>query len=134
MSNYKDFTLNDPGNNPNWAAREKTLFQNIIDTLVKDAVVQTKDTVNGHQHYRVHASDGSVVGITLDASGNITFNQHTASASNYKAVYVDENGAIAMKYNITGIPTTLFIKDGDVVNKIIGALNYEQMKQVLGKL
>ncbi|MFX0083078.1 MAG: thioredoxin [Candidatus Hodarchaeota archaeon] len=49
-------------------------------------------------------------------------------------VNVDENNAIAMKYSITGIPTTLFIKNGDVVNKIIGALNYEQMKQVLEKL
>ncbi|MFW9873233.1 MAG: thioredoxin [Candidatus Thorarchaeota archaeon] len=49
-------------------------------------------------------------------------------------VNVDENNTIAMKYSITGIPTTLFIKNGDVVNKIIGALNYEQMKQVLEKL
>jgi len=49
-------------------------------------------------------------------------------------VNVDENNTIAMKYNITGIPTTLFIKNGDVINKIIGALNYEQMKQVLVNL
>ena len=49
-------------------------------------------------------------------------------------VNVDENNAIAMKYNITGIPTTLYIKNGDVINKAVGALNYEQMKQVLEKL
>jgi len=49
-------------------------------------------------------------------------------------VNVDENNAISTKYNITGIPTTLFIKNGDVVNKVIGALNYEQMKQVLEEL
>ncbi len=49
-------------------------------------------------------------------------------------VNVDENSAIAAKYNITGIPTTLFIKNGDVVNKIIGALNYKQMKKVLEEL
>lgn len=49
-------------------------------------------------------------------------------------VNVDENNTIAMKYNITGIPTTLFIKNGDAINKIIGALNYEQMKQVLVNL
>ena len=49
-------------------------------------------------------------------------------------VNVDENSAIAMKYNITGIPTTLYIKNGDVINKAVGALNYEQMKQVLEKL
>ncbi|MFX1302863.1 MAG: thioredoxin [Promethearchaeota archaeon] len=49
-------------------------------------------------------------------------------------VNVDENGAIAMKYGITGIPTTLFIKNGEVVNKIVGAMNYEGMKKVLEKL
>ncbi len=49
-------------------------------------------------------------------------------------VNVDENNAIAVNYRITGIPTTLFIKNGDVVNKIVGALNYEQMKQILEKL
>ncbi|MFW9941936.1 MAG: thioredoxin [Candidatus Thorarchaeota archaeon] len=49
-------------------------------------------------------------------------------------VNVDENNAIAIKYRITGIPTTLFIKNGDIVNKIVGALNYEQMKKVLENL
>jgi thioredoxin 1 len=49
-------------------------------------------------------------------------------------VNVDENNEIAIRYSITGIPTTLFIKNGDILNKIIGALNYEQMKQVLENL
>jgi len=49
-------------------------------------------------------------------------------------INVDENNAISTKYNITGIPTTLFIKNGDVINKVIGALNYERMKQVLEQL
>ncbi|MFX0004723.1 MAG: thioredoxin [Candidatus Hodarchaeota archaeon] len=49
-------------------------------------------------------------------------------------VNVDENGAIAMKYSITGIPTTLFIKNNEVINQVVGAMNYEGMKQVLTKL
>lgn len=49
-------------------------------------------------------------------------------------VNVDENAPIAMKYGITGIPTTLFIKNGEVINKIVGAMNYEGMKKVLEKL
>ncbi|MFX1593705.1 MAG: thioredoxin [Promethearchaeota archaeon] len=49
-------------------------------------------------------------------------------------VNVDENNAIAMKYGITGIPTTLFIKKNEVINKVVGAMNYEGMKQVLAKL
>ena len=49
-------------------------------------------------------------------------------------VNVDENNAIAMKYGITGIPTTLFIKNSNVINQIVGAMNYEGMKKVLEKL
>ncbi|MCK4779028.1 MAG: thioredoxin [Candidatus Lokiarchaeota archaeon] len=49
-------------------------------------------------------------------------------------VNVDENSSVAMKYQITGIPTTLFIKNGEVVNKIVGAMNYDGMKKVLIKL
>jgi len=49
-------------------------------------------------------------------------------------VNVDENSAIAMKYGITGIPTTLFIKNGEVINKIVGAMNYDGIKKVLEKL
>ena len=49
-------------------------------------------------------------------------------------VNVDENNDIARKYGITGIPTTLFIKNEEVINQIVGAMNYEGMKQVLAKL
>ncbi|MFX0040653.1 MAG: thioredoxin [Promethearchaeota archaeon] len=49
-------------------------------------------------------------------------------------VNVDENNAIAMKYGITGIPTTLFIKNKEVIHQIVGAMNYEGMKKVLMKL
>lgn len=49
-------------------------------------------------------------------------------------VNVDENNAIAMKYGISGIPTTLFIKNSDVIHQVVGAMNYEGMKKVLEKL
>ncbi|MFW9819301.1 MAG: thioredoxin [Candidatus Thorarchaeota archaeon] len=49
-------------------------------------------------------------------------------------VNVDENNAIAMKYGITGIPTTLFIKNKEVINQIVGAMDYERTKKVLEKL
>ncbi|MFW9822726.1 MAG: thioredoxin [Candidatus Thorarchaeota archaeon] len=49
-------------------------------------------------------------------------------------VNVDENNAVAMKYGITGIPTTLFIKSNEVINKVVGAMNYEGMKKMLEKL
>ena len=36
-------------------------------------------------------------------------------------VNVDENPTISMKYRVRNIPTVLFIKDGKVVDKIVGA-------------
>ncbi|MEE9377729.1 MAG: thioredoxin [Candidatus Lokiarchaeia archaeon] len=49
-------------------------------------------------------------------------------------VNVDENPTLAMKYQITGIPTTLFIKNDEIVNKVVGSMNYDGMKKVLDKL
>jgi thioredoxin 1 len=49
-------------------------------------------------------------------------------------VNVDENGSIAQRYGITGIPTTLFIKDGKVIQKVVGSMNYNGMKQFIDKL
>jgi thioredoxin 1 len=36
-------------------------------------------------------------------------------------VNVDDNPEISMKYNIRSIPTVLFIKDGEIVDKQVGA-------------
>jgi len=36
-------------------------------------------------------------------------------------VNIDENSDIAIKYEIRSIPTILFLKNGDVVDRIIGA-------------
>ena len=49
-------------------------------------------------------------------------------------VNVDENSPLATRYQITGIPTTLFIKNDEIVNKIVGSMNYDGMKKVLYKL
>ncbi|MFW9987250.1 MAG: thioredoxin [Candidatus Odinarchaeota archaeon] len=49
-------------------------------------------------------------------------------------VNVDEIPPLAMKYQITGIPTTLFVKNDEIVNKIVGSMNYDGMKKVLDKL
>lgn len=37
-------------------------------------------------------------------------------------VYVDSNNSIAVKYGIRNIPTILFLKDGEVVDKVVGAV------------
>jgi thioredoxin len=49
-------------------------------------------------------------------------------------VNVDEVGAIAQEYRITGIPTTLFIKNDKVIHKVVGAVNEDHLRKVLEKL
>jgi thioredoxin len=49
-------------------------------------------------------------------------------------INVDEVGSIAQTYRITGIPTTLFIKNDEVIHKIVGAVNEEYIRKVLEKL
>ena len=49
-------------------------------------------------------------------------------------VNVDENQGTAQKYGIRSIPTLLFIKDGEVVNQVVGALPKDQLKTHLDSL
>jgi len=48
-------------------------------------------------------------------------------------VNVDKTPKIAQYFGITSIPTTLFVKGGDVLRKFVGVLNYETLKQILEK-
>ncbi|MFX1409139.1 MAG: thioredoxin [Promethearchaeota archaeon] len=52
----------------------------------------------------------------------------------FTKVNVDENPSIAQIYGITAIPTTLLIKNGKIVKKFVGVMNYEALKQILEKL
>lgn len=49
-------------------------------------------------------------------------------------VNTDHNGELAMSYGIQGIPTLLFIKDGEVVDRIIGAVGRQVLVAKLEKL
>lgn len=49
-------------------------------------------------------------------------------------VNVDLNEAIAKQYGISGIPTTLFIKNRKVIQKIVGATNYNHIKLLIQKI
>jgi len=52
----------------------------------------------------------------------------------FAKINVDEIGSIAQRFGITGIPTTLFFKNEQVIQKIVGAMNYNSMKQILDNL
>ena len=51
----------------------------------------------------------------------------------FAKINVDENPLIAQYYGVSSIPTTLILKDGQVLRKFVGAMNYPSLKQVLEK-
>lgn len=57
------------------------------------------------------------------------FSKEYTSAKFIK-VDVDEFGSIASKYEVSSMPTILFFKDGEIVQKVIGA-NPAALKQAL---
>ena len=48
-------------------------------------------------------------------------------------INVDENPMVAQRFGISSIPTTLFIKGGQFLRKLVGVINYTTLKQVLEK-
>jgi thioredoxin 1 len=52
----------------------------------------------------------------------------------FAKVNTDENADLATKYNIRGIPTLIFFKDGDVKDQIVGAVPKAQLKSKIDSL
>lgn len=48
-------------------------------------------------------------------------------------VNVDDNQAVASEYGISSIPTILIFKDGELKDRIVGALPKAQIKQYIDK-
>jgi thioredoxin 1 len=48
-------------------------------------------------------------------------------------INVDENPKIAEYFGISSIPTILFIKEGEILRKFVGVVNYEILKLILEK-
>jgi len=48
-------------------------------------------------------------------------------------INVDENQSLAQKYGVMSIPTFLVIKDGEVVEKLVGGLPKEQLVEAIDK-
>lgn len=114
---YKGFTLNQPSDAPPWGATEFQAWQDIIDTVLEDAVVETI-SVAGHHHYRVYAVTNDTVALTFDASNVGTFTAFpltpsSAPTTDYQAAnkkYVDDTIASEALWQQTGsnlYPATL---------------------------
>jgi len=46
-------------------------------------------------------------------------------------INVDEEQLLAMKFNVTGIPTMIYFKDGEAAQKMVGLRSKEQLIQAL---
>ena len=49
-------------------------------------------------------------------------------------VNTDENADLASRYNIRGIPTLMFFKEGDVKDQVVGAVPKAQLKSKIDSL
>ncbi|MCU6711540.1 thioredoxin [Paenibacillus sp. J5C_2022] len=47
-------------------------------------------------------------------------------------VNVDEEGELAMQLGITGIPTLIIFKDGNIVEKMVGLKSKQELKSKIG--
>ncbi|KKN10680.1 hypothetical protein LCGC14_1034230, partial [marine sediment metagenome] len=46
-------------------------------------------------------------------------------------VNVDDNPNIALKFGVSSIPTTMFLKGGILLKSIVGSINYTALKPIL---
>lgn len=60
-------------------------------------------------------------GLVKDSSGTVTLAK----------VNVDENPGLAARYGIRSIPTVLFVREGKVVDQVIGAVPRDQIRKKL---
>lgn len=60
--------------------------------------------------------------------------QESKGAVRLAKVNVDENPQLAARYGIRSIPTILFMKDGEVMDQVIGAVPKSQLKKKLDAL
>jgi thioredoxin 1 len=53
---------------------------------------------------------------------------------NIVKVNVDDNGDLAQKYGIRGIPTMIFFKNGEIAKTLVGVSSKEEIKKLVEEL
>lgn len=51
----------------------------------------------------------------------------------FAKINVDENPMIAQRFGISSIPSTSFMKGGQLLRKVVGVINYATLKQIIEK-
>jgi len=57
-----------------------------------------------------------------------------SEAVNIVKINVDDNGDIAQKYGIRGIPTMIFFKNGEIAKTLVGVSSKEEIKKLVEEL
>ena len=60
--------------------------------------------------------------------------QEYAERVRVAALDTDENPATPARYNVMGLPTLLFLQDGEEVDRIVGVAGYEEIKARVDRL
>lgn len=59
---------------------------------------------------------------------------HSDESINIQDVDIDDNYELALKYEVKSIPHTIFIKDGNVIERISGVANFEKLNDTYQKV
>lgn len=50
-----------------------------------------------------------------------------------RTINIDDEGELAEKYSVSGIPCLVFLKDGEEVDRIVGVTSIKKLEKVLEK-
>ena len=59
------------------------------------------------------------------------YDEIVGSDINILSIDIDENPELGEKYKVRNIPTIIFVKDGEVVEKKVGVLNESQIEEII---
>ena len=133
-----DFTLKDQYGNEHTLSeyKGKTIFLNFWATWCPPCRGEMPEIEEIYNEYGKNNDDIIILGVAAPNLGREGSEEEIAnflSDNNYTfPVVMDFGGELVYKYGIGGFPTTFIInEDGEVVNKIVGAMDKENMKEII---
>ena len=133
-----DFTLKDQYGNEHALSgyRGKTIFLNFWGTWCPPCRGEMPYIQEIYNEYGENSNNIIILGVAAPNLGREGSEEEIVSfleENNYTfPVVMDFGGELVYKYGIGGFPTTFIInEDGEVVNKIVGAMDKENMKMMI---
>lgn len=130
MAVYKNYDLNAAGDPPPWGGKEEQAFKDIIDTLVSDAIGNTKDT-SGHKHTKVYNGYSTIVfdanntGNDITIGGDPDTNYGHSFVINMRNSYIIEGNASPAEHTElfridygSGAPSDMITMGGDGTQRL----------------